>query len=120
MKSSRDSSTTPPPPENGPNDDLKNSDYTVLNPRLFVTGDAADAFGALQAGHTAWAQGQMAAENVLELIRAEKHGDISKAVLKEYFPPKYGIKVSLGRVSGVYKEFAQKGGEECVANVVVA
>jgi hypothetical protein len=44
----------------------------------------------------------MAAENVLSLIKAEE--DVSSASqtpveLKEYKPPAYGIKVSLGRVS---------------------
>jgi hypothetical protein len=69
-------------------------------------GDCADAFGALNAGHTAYYQGQMAAENVLELIKVEEENrsvaegeERKEAVLQEYQPPNYGIKVSLGRVS---------------------
>jgi pyruvate/2-oxoglutarate dehydrogenase complex dihydrolipoamide dehydrogenase (E3) component len=81
----------------GPND-LKNDDFQVLNPKIFVTGDCADAFGALNAGHTAYYQGEMAAENVLELIKAEEKGK-QVVELQEYTPPTYGIKVSLGRVS---------------------
>jgi len=48
----------------------------------------------------------MAAENVLELIKVEEENrgiaeteEKKQAVLQEYQPPNYGIKVSLGRVS---------------------
>jgi len=94
-----------PTNQDGPND-LKNDDFEILNPRIFVMGDCADAFGALNAGHTAYYQGQMAAENVLELIKVEEENrgiaeteEKKQAVLQEYQPPNYGIKVSLGRVS---------------------
>jgi NADH dehydrogenase FAD-containing subunit len=79
---------------------------------VFVAGDCADAFGALNAGHTAWAQGGLAAENILTLIRKEegivlgvenkdKEGEDCKGRgdLGEYTAPSFGIKVSLGRVS---------------------
>lgn len=41
------------------------------NPELqhiFVIGDAADAYGALNAGHTAFSQGHLAAENIAKLV----------------------------------------------------
>ncbi|KAJ7788844.1 hypothetical protein B0H13DRAFT_2299141, partial [Mycena leptocephala] len=41
-------------------------------PHIFAIGDAADAFGALPAGHNAWAQGEVAGRNVLRLI--SRHG----------------------------------------------
>jgi len=36
----------PDPRVDGPND-LKNEDFEVLNDRIFVTGDCADAFGSV-------------------------------------------------------------------------
>jgi hypothetical protein len=44
----------------------------------------------------------MAAENILSLIKAEEDASSplqTPVELKEYKPPAYGIKVSLGRVS---------------------
>lgn len=35
---------------------------------IFVIGDAADAYGALNAGHTAFAQGEIAAKNIAKLV----------------------------------------------------
>lgn len=72
--------------------------FNILNKKLFIVGDCADAFGALNAGHTAWAQGQLAAVNLIQLVQAEEEG--IEPVLEEYVPPTFGIKVSLGRVSG--------------------
>lgn len=66
-----------------------------LFPHIFVVGDASDAFGALKAGHTAWDQAGVAANNVLAMI----HKKDSEAVnLQEYFAPPFLIKVSLGFV----------------------
>src|SRR5258708_7505913 len=39
-------------------------------PHIFVVGDAADAFGALNAGHTAWAQAEVASRNVVRMIES--------------------------------------------------
>ncbi|SJX61512.1 related to AIF1-mitochondrial cell death effector [Sporisorium reilianum f. sp. reilianum] len=59
------------------------------NARIFVIGDAADAFGAINAGHTAWDQAEVAAHNILALIS-------NQAELHEYRPTPPAIKVSLG------------------------
>lgn len=56
---------------------------------IFVIGDAADAFGALNAGHTAWDQASIAANNICSLISSGKP-------LETYTPPQPAIKVSLG------------------------
>lgn len=39
------------------------------HPNVFVIGDAADAFGAINAGHTAWDQATVAGQNILALIK---------------------------------------------------
>ena len=66
-------------------------------PHIFVAGDLADAFNALNAGHTAWAQGEVAAKNIISII---KDGDAAE--LQTYTAPPYAIKVSLGLVSIVH------------------
>lgn len=43
--------------------------HTFVYPRLFAIGDAADAFGANKAGHTAYYQAEVAARNVIRLIK---------------------------------------------------
>ncbi|KAJ7855823.1 hypothetical protein B0H13DRAFT_2079331 [Mycena leptocephala] len=76
-------------------------------PHIFAIGDAADAFGALPAGHNAWAQGEVAGRNVLRLI--SRHGGDGIAgegcegkkreedeELETYTPGPPAIKVSLG------------------------
>ncbi|KIJ19554.1 hypothetical protein PAXINDRAFT_166669 [Paxillus involutus ATCC 200175] len=40
-----------------------------IYPHLFAIGDAADAFGAIKAGHTAYRQGEVAAKNVVRLVK---------------------------------------------------
>jgi len=60
-------------------------------PHLFAIGDAADAFGAIAAGHTAHWQAEVAARNVLRLIKGE-------SPLEKYKPGPPAIKVSLGLV----------------------
>lgn len=42
--------------------------------RVFAVGDCADAFGAIKAGHTGWNQAEVAAKNVLRLIKWEEAG----------------------------------------------
>lgn len=59
-------------------------------PDIFAVGDAADAFGAINAGHTAWDQAEVAANNILRLISA------SDKELHHYKPTPPAIKVSLG------------------------
>lgn len=70
---------------------------------IFAIGDAADAFGDIQAGHTAHRQSSVAVENILRMIKYEQEvgqGANDKPLeLKEYWPGKPGIKLSLGRVS---------------------
>lgn len=92
--------------------------HTFVYPHLFAIGDAADAFGAIKAGHTAYYQGEVAARNVIKLIKgnastfdvplqglmftpgAEKtKGDLEGDLeLEEYVPGPPMIKVSLGLV----------------------
>lgn len=87
---------------------------------IFAVGDCADAFGAINAGHTAYYQAHVAAQNITSLIQAEdarvelktllSHGCTSDAeaariaelekmvdpVLARYAPGAPAIKVSLG------------------------
>jgi hypothetical protein len=93
---------------------------TVPFPNIFAVGDCADAFGAINAGHTAYYQAHVAAQNISSLIQAEEarnelktllsHGCTSDAeaariaelekmvdpVLARYAPGAPAIKVSLG------------------------
>jgi hypothetical protein len=79
-------------------------------PHIFAIGDAADAFGALPAGHNAWAQGEVAGRNVLRLISCYGGNvDVGEGCegkkreedeeLETYTPGPPAIKVSLGLVS---------------------
>ncbi|KAF9222172.1 FAD/NAD(P)-binding domain-containing protein [Gyrodon lividus] len=43
-----------------------------IYPHLFAIGDAADAFGAIKAGHTAYYQGEVAARNVVRLVKRDE------------------------------------------------
>lgn len=80
---------------------------------IFVIGDAADAFGALNAGHTAFAQGHITAENIAKLVDDQENhtlddvflnGDCPKETkiagipqpLQEYEVESHKIKVSVG------------------------
>ncbi|KZV82503.1 FAD/NAD(P)-binding domain-containing protein [Exidia glandulosa HHB12029] len=58
--------------------------------RIFAIGDVADA-GVIKAGHTAWAMGTIAAENIISLINGAREGD-----LQEYQRTPPMIKVTLG------------------------
>lgn len=75
-------------------------------PHIFVIGDAADAFGAIKAGHTASFQAEVAAANILRLIEFNEKVDVDeeeeqeeRAQLQHYVPGPPQIKVSLGLVS---------------------
>lgn len=66
---------------------------------IFAIGDCAQT-KAIQAGHTAFGQGEVAARNILRLI--EKEGEarkINDEELEEYEAPKPAIKLTLGIVS---------------------
>ncbi len=81
-------------------------DETTPYPHIFVIGDAANAFGAIKAGHTASFQADVAAANILGLIEFEGKLDIEeeeergeRVQLQHYVPGLPQIKVSLGLVS---------------------
>lgn len=69
-------------------------------PNIFVVGDAADAFGAIKAGHTAYYQGEVAAKNIMRLIAQSEGGEVKEdeKELLEYTPGLPAIKVTLGLV----------------------
>ncbi|KAF7334733.1 Apoptosis-inducing factor B [Mycena sanguinolenta] len=94
---------------------------TTPYPHIFVIGDAADAFGAIPAGHNAYYQAEVAAKNVLRLIAAAssssgapsagtravaeevEDGDEDEDELERYQPGEPAIKVSLGLRKTVYQ-----------------
>ncbi|KAG5644478.1 hypothetical protein DXG03_008305 [Asterophora parasitica] len=65
-------------------------------PHIFVVGDAADAFGAIPAGGNAYYQGEVAARNVLRLIKRSEGASEADEPLELYSPLPPAIKVSLG------------------------
>ncbi|KAJ6511015.1 hypothetical protein C8R45DRAFT_814405 [Mycena sanguinolenta] len=100
------------------------STETTPYPHIFVIGDAADAFGAIPAGHNAYYQAEVAARNVLRLIASsdnapsagtrtgagverdqavEPDGDEGDDELERYEPREPAIKVSLGLKKTVYQ-----------------
>ncbi|KAI0804792.1 iron uptake cluster protein [Irpex lacteus] len=82
----------------------------VPYPHWFAVGDAADAFGAINAGHTAYYQGGLAANNVLKLIAAEREGKSPEETeLEHYYPGEPGIKISLGLNKSVYHVNGEMG-----------
>lgn len=70
---------------------------------IFVVGDCADAFGAIPAGHTAYNQGEVAARNIVRLVKMQENLPQSEdeAKLEEYAPGPPAIKVSLGLTHSV-------------------
>ena len=62
---------------------------TFVYPHLFAIGDAADAFGAIKAGHTAYHQGDLAARNVIKLIKGNA-GTLEAPLQGLTFPPGAG------------------------------
>ncbi|KAG8786550.1 hypothetical protein FRC15_011196 [Serendipita sp. 397] len=72
---------------------------TVPFPHIFAIGDVADAFGAIKAGHTAYNQGEVAANNIISLINKG-----SSAELQQYQPGPPAIKITLGIKHYVYQE----------------
>jgi len=77
-------------------------------PHIFVVGDAADAFGALNAGHTAWDQAGVAAHNIVALISNAERKNVDPVALQRYEAPPPAIKVSLGLVRTVRKRTASR------------
>ncbi|KAF9467049.1 hypothetical protein BDZ94DRAFT_1249507 [Collybia nuda] len=69
-------------------------------PNMFVIGDAADAFGAIPAGHNAYYQGELAARNIIRLI---KRSSGIEEPLELYKPGAPAIKVTLGLGRSVYQ-----------------
>ncbi|KAG2122734.1 hypothetical protein DEU56DRAFT_831502 [Suillus clintonianus] len=85
-----------------------NPPQETLYPNIFVVGDAADAFDAIKAGHTAYYQAEVAAKNILRLIHRDEKGGIAAndeldSELEEYVPGPPAIKVSLGMTKSVYE-----------------
>ncbi|KAG8733837.1 kynurenine 3-monooxygenase, mitochondrial precursor [Ceratobasidium sp. 423] len=83
-------------------------------PHIFVIGDAADAFGALNAGHTAWTQAEVACRNIGRLITG------SGEELERYEAPPHSIKVTLGLDRAIFQskgQFGKKQGEECALDL---
>ncbi|KAF5376414.1 hypothetical protein D9615_008585 [Tricholomella constricta] len=80
---------------------------TTPYPHIFVIGDAADAFGAIPAGHNAYYQGEVAARNVIRLIKRSEGQDTANADTDEplelYTPGPPSIKVSLGLGKSVFQ-----------------
>ncbi|KAF9530778.1 hypothetical protein CPB83DRAFT_850293 [Crepidotus variabilis] len=87
-------------------------------PYIFAIGDAADAFGAIMAGHTAYYQGEVAARNIVRLVKRREaeekfkssvmtgvEDEDSEALmddpLESYTPGLPAIKVSLGMTHSV-------------------
>ncbi|KAI6040174.1 hypothetical protein EDC04DRAFT_3111575 [Pisolithus marmoratus] len=91
------------------------SEPTTIYPHIFAVGDAADAFGALHAGHTAYHQASVAARNVVKLVKSEarRRGSLScsegdgegneEESLEEYTPGLPMIKISLGLTRSAYE-----------------
>ena len=72
----------------------------VAAEHIFAIGDAADAFGAVNAGHNAFFQGEVAARNIVKLVRRMEHtAGAEDWKLEKYSPGPPAIKVSLGLVS---------------------
>ncbi|CAE6486334.1 unnamed protein product [Rhizoctonia solani] len=67
-------------------DEMPNQVTTM--PHIYAIGDAADAFGAIKAGHTAHSQAEIASRNIL--------APISGSPLVAYEPGPPAIKLSLG------------------------
>lgn len=76
-------------------DDVGERDEDLTH--IFVSGDCAQT-GSIQAGHTAYHQGEAAAHNIVRLIMGAEEG--KKVELKEYVVTKPAIKVTLSLVSG--------------------
>ncbi|KAH9475074.1 Fe-regulated protein 8 [Psilocybe cubensis] len=91
-----------PSPATGESDEPNTTTY----PHIFAIGDAADAFGAIPAGHNAYSQGELASRNIIRLIKASEtssNTDYVPEPLEDYTPGPPAIKVSLGLTRAVYQ-----------------
>nr|KIR48460.1 hypothetical protein I312_02306 [Cryptococcus bacillisporus CA1280] len=71
---------------------------------IFAIGDCAQT-RAIQAGHTAFGQGEVAARNILRLFAKEEGLEkTNDEELEEYEAPKPAIKLTLGIENGVLVE----------------
>jgi NADH dehydrogenase FAD-containing subunit len=77
-------------------------------PHIFAIGDCVDGFGAIKAGHTAWHQATIAANNIVKIANARENGEKLEP-LDEYTPGKPMISVSLGLTSSVKQIVGEKG-----------
>ncbi|KAG6335014.1 hypothetical protein ID866_4072 [Astraeus odoratus] len=97
----------------------------TVYPHIFAVGDAADAFGAHKAGHCAYYQAEVAARNIVRLVKRDERArqavdDATEACaegdaevegkmdddddeLEEYAPGPSMIKVSLGLTRAAYE-----------------
>ncbi|TFK98100.1 FAD/NAD-P-binding domain-containing protein [Pterulicium gracile] len=62
-------------------EDTVGEEEDAAYPHIFVVGDAADAFGALKAGHTAYWQADTACKNIIKLIKAGEPAEPAPAVV---------------------------------------
>lgn len=83
----------PTPPSSISSSEEENEDLS----HIFAIGDVADT-GAIQAGHTAYWQGEVAARNILRLIDREEGRAGRKEELEVYKPGLPSIKLTLGLV----------------------
>ena len=67
--SSESAELSPDAEEQAAPDVVEDPATRVAAENVFVVGDAADGFGAIKAGHNAFFQGEVAARNVLRLVR---------------------------------------------------
>ncbi|KAJ3497804.1 hypothetical protein NLJ89_g10300 [Agrocybe chaxingu] len=92
---------------------VEEEEKTTGHPHIFAIGDSADAFGAIAAGHIAYAQAELAAKNIVRLIQRREapsagsnstEGEKAKPEpLGRYTPAPPAIKVSLGLKRAVYQ-----------------
>ncbi|TBU40006.1 iron uptake cluster protein [Dichomitus squalens] len=96
---------TPAPDDDGASEIEEDPATRVAAEHVFAIGDAADAFGAVNAGHNAFFQGEVAARNVLRLVRRREGlaAASEDRTLERYAPGPPAIKVSLGLNKSVYQ-----------------
>ena len=95
------SGTVHPLPQSVSDTTLPTERSSITNPDLshiFAIGDCADT-GAIQAGHTAYWMGEVAARNILRLIAKEEGRDVEELEVYKYGKP--AIKVTLGLTDAV-------------------
>ncbi|KAH9914403.1 FAD/NAD-P-binding domain-containing protein [Epithele typhae] len=106
---SADASETPSQADEAQLEDIEDARTRLAAAHIFAIGDSVDALGAVNAGHNAFFQGEVAAQNVVRLIkrdereqRAEKTEEQNLA-LEKYALGAPAIKVSLGLPKSVYQ-----------------